>query len=65
MRISKSAFHSLRETGITEIRKSPTVYFRLGKSGKTAILLDGAEVIPNDFTYLYDLQQQGFVTVEL
>ncbi|MHC2992365.1 hypothetical protein OB13_12475 [Pontibacter sp. HJ8] len=30
-----------------------------------AMLLDGVEVIPNGLTYMFDLQQQGFITVEL
>ncbi|MBK0401823.1 DoxX family membrane protein [Adhaeribacter sp. BT258] len=28
-------------------------------------IMDGAEIIPNGLTYMFDLQQEGFITVEL
>ncbi|GAA4442722.1 hypothetical protein GCM10023188_42750 [Pontibacter saemangeumensis] len=30
-----------------------------------ATLVDGVEVVPNGLTYMFDLQQQGYITVEL
>ena len=28
-------------------------------------LVDGVEIVPNGLTYMFDLQQQGYTTVEL